>query len=251
MLTLNFVIIKEQFLVIQKYKVQKDFTTLAIQMRAIELITEEIPPLNHLDTGEKALIWMDEFKVSHLPVLKNGNFVGLISETEILDKMNLNETLDKLFDHLPRPYVLSNAHIYEVLYKMSEHRISVLPILDEQEHYVGCTSVYHLLTLIAGTGSIKEPGGIIVLELNSHDYSMSQIAQIVESNNAKILSSYIMSPPDSTKLEVTLKINQIELGRIIRTFERYDYVIKASYQKSEVDDDIQNRYESLMNFLKL
>jgi predicted transcriptional regulator len=238
-------------LAIQKYKVQKDFTTLAIQMRAIELITEEIPPLNHLDTGEKALIWMDEFKVSHLPVLKNGNFVGLISETEILDKMNLNETLDKLFDHLPRPYVLSNAHIYEVLYKISEHRISVLPILDEQEHYVGCTSVYHLLTLIAGTGSIKEPGGIIVLELNSHDYSMSQIAQIVESNNAKILSSYIMSPPDSTKLEVTLKINQIELGRIIRTFERYDYVIKASYQKSEVDDDIQNRYESLMNFLKL
>ncbi len=220
-------------------------------MRALELITEEIPPLNHLDTGEKALIWMDEFKVSHLPVLKNGNFVGLISESDILDKMNLDETLDKLFDHLPRPYVLSSSHIYEVLYKISEHRISVIPILDEQEHYVGCTSVYHLLTLIANTGSIKEPGGIIVLELNAHDYSMSQIAQIVESNNAKILSSYIISPPDSMKLEVTLKINQIELGRIIRTFERYDYIIKASYQKSEVDDDIQNRYESLMNFLKL
>jgi len=220
-------------------------------MKALELITEEIPPLNHLDTGEKALIWMDEFKVSHLPVLKNGNFVGLISESDILDKMNLDETLDKLFDHLPRPYVLSGAHIYEVLYKISEHRISVLPILDEQEHYIGCTTVYHLLTLIANTGSIKEPGGIIVLEVNAHDYSMSQIAQIVESNNAKILSSYIMSPTDSTKLEVTLKINQIELGRIIRTFERYDYIIKASYQKSDVDDDIQNRYESLMNFLKL
>ena len=79
---------------------------------------------------------------------------------------------------------------------------------------------------------------------------MAQIAQIVESNNAKILSSYIMSSPDSTKLEVTLKINQIELTRIIRTFERYDYLIKASYQKSEGDDDIQQRYESLMNFLK-
>jgi len=80
---------------------------------------------------------------------------------------------------------------------------------------------------------------------------MSQIAQIVESNNAKILSSYIMSSPDSTKLEVTLKINQIELTRIIRTFERYDYVIKASFQKSEGDDDIQDRYDALMNFLKL
>jgi hypothetical protein len=104
--------------------------------------------------------------------------------------------------------------------------------------------------VIANTGSIKETGGIIVVEVNSVDYSMAQIAQIVESNNAKILSSYIMSTPDSTKLEVTLKINQIELTRIIRTFERYDYVIKASYQKSEGDDDIQQRYESLMNFLK-
>jgi acetoin utilization protein AcuB len=219
-------------------------------MRAIELITEDIPPLMHTDTGEKALRWMDEFKVSHLPVLKNGNFVGVLSESDVLDKMDIVETLDKLFDHLPRPYVYANAHIYEVLAKISEHRVSVLPILDENENYLGCTSIYHLLTLIANTGSIKETGGIIVLEVNNVDYSMAQIAQIVESNNAKILSSYIMSSPDSTKLEVTLKINKIELTSIIRTFERYDYVIKASFQRSEADDDIQQRYDALMNFLK-
>jgi acetoin utilization protein AcuB len=219
-------------------------------MRAIELITEEIPPLTHNDTGEKALRWMDEFKVSHLPVLKNGNFVGVLSESDILDKMDLDQTLDVLFDHLPRPYVFAQAHIYEVLAKMSDLRISIMPILDENEGYLGCTSVYHLMSLIANTGSIKEVGGILVLEVNTVDYSMAQIAQIVESNNARILSSYIMSTPDSTKLEVTLKINQVELGSIIRTFERYDYVIKASFQRSEVDDDIQTRYESLMKFLK-
>jgi acetoin utilization protein AcuB len=219
-------------------------------MRAIELITDEIPPLTHTDSGEKALHWMDEFKVSHLPVLKNGNFVGLLSESDVLDKMDLVENLDKLFDHLPRPYVYANAHIYEVLSKISEHKISVLPILDENEKYLGCTTVYHLLTIIANTGSIKESGGILVLEVNSVDYSMAQIAQIVESNNAKILSSYIMSSMDSNKLEITLKINLIDLSRIIRTFERYDYVIKASFQKSEGDDDIQYRYDALMNFLK-
>ena len=219
-------------------------------MRAIELITDEIPPLTHSDSGEKALHWMDEFKVSHLPVLKNGNFVGLLSESDVLDKMDLVENLDKLFDHLPRPYVFANAHIYEVLSKISEHKISVLPILDENEKYLGCTTVYHLLTVIANIGSIKESGGILVLEVNSVDYSMAQIAQIVESNNAKILSSYIMSSMDSNKLEITLKINLIDLSRIIRTFERYDYVIKASFQKSEGDDDIQYRYDALMNFLK-
>ncbi len=220
-------------------------------MKALELISEEIPPLTHTDTGEKALRWMDEFKVSHLPVLKNGNFVGVISESDILDKLNLEDTLDKLFDHLPRPYVFENAHIYEVLAKISEHKLSVLPVLDAEEKYLGCTSIHHLITLIANTGSIKESGGIIVLEVNEIDYSMAQIAQIVEGNNAKILSSYIMSPSDSSKLEVTLKINKIELGSIIRTFERYDYVIKASFQKSEGDDDVQFRYDALMNYLNL
>jgi acetoin utilization protein AcuB len=219
-------------------------------MRAIELITEEIPPLTHTDTGEKALRWMDELKVSHLPVLKNGNFVGVLSEADVLDRMNPDETLDKLFDHLPRPYVFENAHIYEVLARISEHRVSVLPILDSDEKYLGCTSVYHLLTVIANTGSIREIGGIIVVEMNATDYSMVQIAQIVEGNNAKILSSYIMTSPDSTKIELTLKINKVELSSIIRTFERYDYVIKASYQKSEVDDDLQQRFDTLMNFLK-
>ncbi|MBI1838293.1 MAG: CBS domain-containing protein [Flavobacteriia bacterium] len=220
-------------------------------MKAQELITEEIPPLTHTDTGEKALHWMDEFKVSHLPVLKNGNFVGVISESDIMDKMDVNQTLDVLFDHLPRPYVFSDAHIYEVLAKISEHKLSILPILDHTEKYLGCTSIFHLVSLMANTGSIKEPGGIIVLEVSRINYSMAQIGQIVESNNAKILSSYIMSSPDTTKLEVTLKINQIELDRIIRTFERYDYIIKASYQKSSGDEDIQFRFDALMNYLNL
>jgi len=217
-------------------------------MIALELITDEIPPLTHLDTGEKALVWMDEFKVSHLPVLKNGNFVGVLSESDILDKMDLDQTLDVLFSHLPRPFVWASQHIYEVLAAVSEFKISVL---DPSEKYLGCTSIHQLMQLIANTGSIKDRGGIVVLEMNQFDYSMAQIAQIVESNNAKILSSYIMSTTDSTKIEVTLKINELDLDRILRTFERYDYVIKASFQKSDYEEDLQFRYEALMNYLKM
>jgi acetoin utilization protein AcuB len=220
-------------------------------MIARDVITDEIPPLIHTDSGEKALRWMEEFKVSHLPVLKNGNFVGLISETEILDRKDLTQSLDVLFDHLPRPYVAETAHVFEVLSRMAEHRISVLPILDLQENYVGCTSVHQLMCLIANTGSIKEIGGIVVLEMNRVDYSLAHIAQIVEGNNAKILSSFIMSTPDSTKIEITLKISEMELGRIIRSFERYDIVVKASFQRSSDEDDLQFRYDALMNYLNM
>jgi len=220
-------------------------------MIAIDLITYDIPPLVHTDTGEKALIWMDEFKVSHLPVLKNGNFVGLVSETHILDKMNVSENLDVLFQHLPRPFVFSNAHLFEILSKISEFKISVIPILDEHEQYLGCTSVFELMTSIANTSSMKEKGGILVLEVNEFDYSMAQIGQIVESNDAKILSSTILSDASSTKLDITLKINQEDLTSIIRTFERYDYVVKASFQNGAGAEDLQWRYDVLMNYLNL
>lgn len=220
-------------------------------MIAIDLITYDIPPLVHTDTGEKALIWMDEFKVSHLPVLKNGNFVGLISETHILDKMNVSENLDVLFQHLPRPFVFSNAHLFEILSKISEFKISVIPILDEHEQYLGCTSIFELMTSIANTSSMKEKGGILVLEVNEFDYSMAQIGQIVESNDAKILSSTILSDASSTKLDITLKINQEDLTSIIRTFERYDYVVKASFQNGAGTEDLQWRYDVLMNYLNL
>ena len=219
-------------------------------MRAIELITDEIPPLIHTDSGEKAINWMDDFKVVHLAVLKNGAFVGVVSESAILDRLVLSDVLDELFDHLPRPYVNKNAHIYDVLAMMSEHKLSIIPVLDENEQYLGCTSIYHLMTTLANIGSIKEPGSILVLEINSIDYSMAQIAQIIESNNAKILSSYILSDVSSSVLEVTLKINELNLSRIILTFERYDYKIKASFQAVASDDDLRWKYDALMNFMK-
>ena len=147
-------------------------------MNAIDLITYDIPPLVHSDSGEKAMNWMDEFKVSHLPVLKNGNYVGLVSETDILDKLDFSKNLDELFQHLPRPYVNAEAHLFEILSKISEFKISVMPILDKDEKYIGCTNIFELMTTIANTASIKEKGGILVLEINQSDYSSLKLLRL-------------------------------------------------------------------------
>lgn len=220
-------------------------------MIAFELISEEIPPLRHTDSGVMALQWMEEFKVTHLPVLKNENFVGLVSEDDIYDKGDPELSLHELFVHLPRPYVQGNVHLYEVLAKVSNEHISVLPVIDDEENYLGCISVTDLMQKIANTGSIKESGGILVVEMNSIDYSMAQIAQIIEGDGGKILSSFITSKPSSKKIELTLKINKLELGSVIRSFERYDYTVKASFQKSSYQDDLKNRYDELMKYLNI
>ena len=85
--------------------------------------------------------------------------------------------------------------------------------------------------------------------MNNHDYSLTEIASIIESNNTKILSSYVISKPNSTNIEITLKLNKTNINSIIKDFERHDYIIQASYKEEDSDKDFKDRYESLMRFL--
>lgn len=219
-------------------------------MVAREVISEEIPPLKITDTGVRALSWMDEFKVAQLPVVNGKQYLGLISDTDILDLENPELPIKDQNIQLVKPFVFENVHIYDLMKLVSELNLGIVPILDMQEQYLGSTNVSHLMNLIVHTASISEPGGVIILEMNQHDYSMSQIAQIIEGNDAKILSSYVTSAADSTLLEITLKLNKTDLSRILQTFYRYEYNVTASYQKSGQIDDLRNNYEALMNYLK-
>jgi len=220
-------------------------------MRAEELISQNIPPLKFSETGEKALNWMNEFRVSHLPVVVKNEYIGLISENDIYDMPDPKMKLKDYFTNLPKPFIYSDRHVYEIMKMIADLKITVVPILDENNEYLGCTDLLYLMSQITAINSIKEVGGILVLEMNEHDYSLTQIARIVEENNAKILSSYITSLPDSTMIEVTLKINITDLDRIIQTFNRYDYTVKASYQKGRFQEDLKKRYDELMNFLNM
>jgi hypothetical protein len=99
---------------------------------------------------------------------------------------------------------------------------------------------------------MDQPGGLIVLELLERDYSLTQIAQIVEGNNMKVLSLYITSPPDSTRLQVTLKVNSRDLSSVIRTFERYNYEVKSWLTNDDaLDNFYSERFDLLMKYLNI
>jgi CBS domain-containing protein len=218
---------------------------------AIDLISDEIPPLKDTDTGLRALNWMDEFKVGHLPVVSGTSYLGLVSDTDIMDLPDPGLQLKDQNIQFLKPCVHQNVHIYDVMKLISDLKLSLVPILDSEENYLGSTNVNYLMELIVNTASISETGAVIVLSMSKNDYSLSEISRIVEENDAKILSSYITSAQDSTEIEVTLKINQTDLRRILRSFERYEYDIKAHYQEDRFNEDIKDHYESLMNFIKM
>jgi predicted transcriptional regulator len=221
-------------------------------MVAKDLISEIIPTLKTSDLGQTALNWMEVFRVSHLPIVNNQDFLGLISDADIYDMNQPEEPIGNHTLTLFKPYVDENQHIFEVIGLASRLKLSIVPVLDSQNHYIGVITTNDLIRHLAGISSMDQPGGIIVLELIERDYSLSQIAQIIESNNVKVLSMYITSPPESTKLEVTLKVNTGDLISIIRTFERYNYEVKTWVSTNDsMDRFYSERFDHLMKYLNV
>jgi acetoin utilization protein AcuB len=221
-------------------------------MVAKDLISEVIPSLKTSDLGQTALNWMEIFRVSHLPIVNNQDFLGLISDTDIFD---MNQPEEPIGNHnltLLKPYVNDEQHIFEVIGMAARLKLTVVPVLDSNNHYKGVITISDLIRYLAGISSMDQPGGIIVIELIERDYSLSQIAQIVESNNVKVLSMYITSPPESTKLEVTLKVNSSELISVIKTFERYNYDVKTWISTDDsMDRFYSERFDQLMKYLNI
>jgi len=218
-------------------------------MYAKELISEAVAPLKITDNGETALNMMDEFKLTHLPVVDNGRYIGLLSETDIYSKNDFTQPLESYTFSLGLLYVQQYQHVYDVLLTFDTHKLTLLPVVDDKNQFLGSITLLSLINYFSLLSSVKNPGGVIVLELNTNDYSLTQIAQIVESNDAKILSLYITSFDDSTRMEVTLKVNKMDIRAILQTFNRYNYLVKASFSEDDVYDELRERYDSLMRYL--
>jgi acetoin utilization protein AcuB len=220
-------------------------------MLAIELISDTIPPIHTSDSIQKAIDRMIEFRVRHLPIVNEEQFLGLLAESDIIAETDFQTSVGSLALSLVNPYVLEEQHIYDVIRLFYEQQLTVVPVLDAKKNYSGMISINAMAEYFARLTSVTEPGGIIVLEIDNKNNSLAHMAQIVESDNAQVLSSYIRTFPDSTRMEVTLKVNKQDISAITATFLRYEYTIKATFNHSDNNDNSKDRYDSLMNYLNL
>ncbi len=221
-------------------------------MIAEKLISDVVPPLRLTDTGQKALNWMEIFRISHLPVVDGHRYIGLISDKTIYDLNMIDHEVGEYRDHMLVPHVHLNQHIYEVFSVVSELKLSVVPVLDNFHEYKGVITVFDLAQNFADLVAVREPGGVIVLEMSPINYSLAQISQIVEGNDAKILSLYVYTQPDSKLMTVTLKVNVVDLSAIIQTFVRYDYIIQAVYMDDSIIKNMyDDRFDQLMKFMNI
>ncbi len=218
-------------------------------MTAGTLISAIILPLKLEDAGSFALDQMSEYHVRHLPLVEGDQLIGLISEDDILN-YDTEEKISSYGLQYNRPYVSADNHIYEILRLMTDFRLSVIPVVDKEDRYIGMITQEDLMNRLGNMGSFTVPGSIIVLEMNRRDYSLAKISSIIEQENAAVISTFITSDLKSSQAEVTLKINKKDIARIVASLERHNFDVRAFFHESDyLNESIKERYESLMFYL--
>ncbi len=217
-------------------------------MLAKDLISDRIPFADFYEKVSSVLEKMTEHNIFHLPVLKNAELLGVIAKSDIENSEDNNLEISQYSLFFKNNFVQSEQHFLHAIQSLLQHNLSIIPVVNASNDFLGSILTSDLLSFFEKFVGLNEPGGLISLEMHSNDYVLNEIAQIVESNDAKILSLYVSNVENSHLINVTLKLNTADLSPIIQTFERYKYKIKYKFSG---DNSLDNLYNERMNeFLK-
>ena len=221
-------------------------------MIAKELIVNDFPVLSPNDKGKKAVEIMENYMVSHLAVVENNAFVGLITLDDVYD-FDLFETSIKNFKHpLIHTYIYDFHHIFNVLKSFNLFNITIAAVIDENQQFLGTITQKSLIKSFSDIMSIKEDGFSFEMSMNMVDFSATEICNLVEKNAGKVLSLYIDNDKNIRQIKVYLKIQTKDLASIQQSFERYEYNYQLLNKlDNDYDDMYKERLDNFLNYLNI
>ena len=214
-----------------------------------EYITNDFKAIDSQDTIEDVKEFFNDLHFSHFPVIEDGIYIGSIAADDIITFENDKKIADYRFT-LEGFFVRTNTIWLDVLEIFAKNHTDLVPVLDENNTYVGYYEIEDIMRFFHETPFLKEPGGIIIVKKAVLDYSMSQITQIVESNNGKLLGLFI-SEADIESVQVTMKITLGAMNEIIQTFRRYNYEIISEHQEDNYINNLKERSDYLDKYLNI
>ena len=220
-------------------------------MLTAELINNNIPRLQLQDSIGKALRLISDYRVTHLPVVSENNYLGMISEDDLLDADDEKSPIEILQENFLLSSVKANVHFLNAVNFSNQFETSIVPVVNIVNELAGVITMVDLLKTLGNFSGANEIGGIIVMEMERSYFAISEISRIVESNDATILHLNTTTHPDTGLLTVTLHINKKEISAIIAAFERYEYDIIFNFGDEKFEDNIDTNYRHLMNYLDI
>jgi predicted transcriptional regulator len=216
-----------------------------------DFIRYDCPVAHPQHTPAEALEMMNDYKISQIPYVDGNDYLALLDEISVYE-MKSDEPLEKqVKSNYLTPYSIENQHILETLSLFGHNNIMLLPVVDVNKNYIGVLMAEDITRALGKLSSFHREGAVIVLETTPYDYSLSQIAQIVESSDAKILQLFVNESNNTETLEITIRVDQTMVHRMLQTFYRYNYIVKSVFSSTEDEDDLKERYSLFMKFLNV
>ncbi|MFD0965128.1 CBS domain-containing protein [Pseudofulvibacter geojedonensis] len=217
-------------------------------MNLSEFIINDVPPvdinqpINHIQKSFNQLTY------SHIPVEQNGRFIGCISENDT-HCLDANKTIEEYLYTIERFFVSPHTNWLDVLEAFAQNASNIMPVLKEDK-YIGYYELKDIISLFDQTPFFYEAGAVLIVQKGAKDYSFSEISQIVESNNVKLLGAFI-TKYDNDLVQITLKISNSGLSEIMQTFRRYSYDVIAGHEEDSYIESLKDRSEYLRKYLNI
>lgn len=212
-------------------------------------ILNDFEPLDISTNIREARDLARQFTYSHIPIAKDGEFIGCLSETDA-SYFDGNRIIENFQYAIEPIYVLEEDNWLDILEKFTIHDSNIMPVLDQRKKYIGYYEINDIIEILTNTPFLSETGGIIVIEKGINEYSFSEIAQIVESNGAKLFGVFISDFNDDV-VEITLKIGQSNINQVVQTFRRYNYNIVSQHDEDKMMEDLKQRSKYLDKYLNI
>ncbi|MBL7742983.1 MAG: CBS domain-containing protein [Chitinophagaceae bacterium] len=220
-------------------------------MLTSDLSSQTIPYLHLQDKVYQALQLMNDNQVTHLPIVDGEKYVGIISEDDLLLAENEHAELSELQQSFANTFVKNDEHFLRAIQVAAENGLSVVPVIDGENEIIGAVTYNDLLKHASAFMSLHEPGGLVVLEMPSNQYSFSEISKILETNDAQITQLNTFNNAETGMMRVTIRINKPDISDVVAAFQRYEYDVKYFFGEELYDNELRSNYDNLMNYLKI
>ncbi|MBU2995157.1 CBS domain-containing protein [Cellulophaga baltica] len=212
-------------------------------------IIDTIPVFNMEDSMKNVVKFFKGTIYSHVAIVADDKFLGVISENDMA-VLDSSGKIDDYRYNLEAVFVKKHTSWLDVLEAFARNEANLIPVLDEDGRVCGYYDLNDIVEIFIDTPFFTEPGGILVVAKGTKDYSFSEISQIVESNNTKLLGGFV-SDSKNDVVQITLKIGTTNLNEIIQSFRRYNYTIMFGNNDDQFLEDLKQRSDYLNKFLNV
>lgn len=213
-------------------------------------LINDIKPLLISDTISEAQLVFNQLTYSHIPIKnEEGVYLGCLSENDA----HCFESEKKIEDYayaVEGFYVRDTTVWLDVLEAFAQNGTNVMPVLNRKNTYLGYYELNDIISIFNETPFLAEAGGILIVEKGLKDYSFSEVSQIVESNNGKLLGAFI-SNFENDLAQITLKIGGVGLNDVMQTFRRYSYNIISGHEEDTYIENLKDRSDYLNKYLDM